>query len=165
MKKILQLLYNNIEEYILYILLIIMGVSMLVQIFCRYFLGNPLIWPEELARMCFVWMAMVGSGFCIKNKLNTRITLLIDVLPAKAQKIINVIVDVFCIAIFVYLIPTSLRFISTQKELRTPALNWPMTFFYGSLYAAIVLIVIRYSIEIYELITGKKAFKFEEKKA
>lgn len=155
MKRVFRLL-NNIEEYILQVLFVLMGISLLVQIVSRYVFNNPLIFTEELASICFIWMTMVGAGFCIKNKLNTNIDLLVNLLPAFIRKIVTVLSDLLCMSIFIYLIPVASKFINAQAKVKTPAMQLPMSFIYISFIVATLLICIRFSIQIYETIAGKK---------
>lgn len=40
----------------------IVVVVMSVQVFCRYFLGDPLIWAEELCRYLLIWITFLSAG-------------------------------------------------------------------------------------------------------
>lgn len=155
MKKAFLFLYN-IEEYILQFLFVLMGISLLIQIVSRYVLNNPLLFTEELASLCFIWMTMIGAGFCIKNKLNTRIDLLVSLLPLFLKKMVSALSDLLCMSIFIYLVPVAIRFTRTQAKVTTPAMQLPMSVIYVSFIIATVLICIRFSVQIYETLTGKK---------
>lgn len=43
------------------------------QVFSRYALGKPLIWPEEVATYSFVWATFVGAGLGMKSGRHVRI--------------------------------------------------------------------------------------------
>lgn len=32
------------------------------QVICRYLLARPLIWSEEITRLCFVWLVFLGAA-------------------------------------------------------------------------------------------------------
>ena len=154
MKKIIYILYD-FEKYLMQFLLVCMGIIMLTQVLFRYVLNNPLIFTEELTSICFIWMCMIGSGYCIHHKLNTRIDIIVNTLPSKIQKIISVLSDLFCMSIFIFLFPTALRFNKTQLAVTTPALQLSMTVIYSSFLVASILIIIRFPVNIYETISGK----------
>lgn len=52
-----------------------------MQVFFRYVLNNSLPWPEEVARMGFVWVVFLGMGIAIHRDAHLRIDL-IDKLTA-----------------------------------------------------------------------------------
>jgi TRAP-type C4-dicarboxylate transport system permease small subunit len=140
-------------------LLISMGVIMIVHVFFRYLLNSPLIFTEELISICFIWMCMLGSGYCIHHKLNTRIDVFVNLLPSLVQKIISVFSDLFCMSIFIYLLPTAIRFTRTQATVITPALQLPMSVIYSAFLAASFLIILRTPFNIYETISGTRILK------
>lgn len=47
-----------------------------VQVFFRYALNNSLPWPEELARLGFVWVVFLGMGLAIHRDAHLRIDLI-----------------------------------------------------------------------------------------
>ena len=161
MKKAFRFLYN-IEQYLLEALLVLMGITILVQIASRYLFNNPLIFTEELASLCFIWMTMLGSGFCIKNKLNTRITILVDRLPPFWKKASSILTDLLCMAMFLFLLPTGIRFNASQARVQTAAMQLPMTVIYSSFLVATALISIRFAIDIVETISGQPLVKEED---
>ena len=58
MKKTLHWLDENLEEFLLVVMLAAMTLIMGIQIFSRYALGQSLSWSEEVTRFLFIW-----SGF------------------------------------------------------------------------------------------------------
>lgn len=45
------------------------------QVFFRYVLNNSLSWPEEVARLIFVWIVFVGAGLAVYRDTHLRIDL------------------------------------------------------------------------------------------
>jgi TRAP-type C4-dicarboxylate transport system permease small subunit len=58
-------------------------IVVLLQIFLRYALGNPLTWSEELVRYVFIWISFLGWVYATRAGTHIRITALMDALPGK----------------------------------------------------------------------------------
>jgi len=52
-----------------------------VQIVLRYVFNAPLVWSDELAQYCFVWVAFIGVVLASRNRTNIAITAVRDRLP------------------------------------------------------------------------------------
>lgn len=64
MKKALHWLNENLEEFLLVILLIGMTLIMGIQVLCRYAFGMSLSWSEELTRYLFIWCGFLSVSYC-----------------------------------------------------------------------------------------------------
>jgi TRAP-type C4-dicarboxylate transport system permease small subunit len=51
------------------------------QIFCRYVLNDSLIWSEEVATWCMVWVVYAGSATLMRNWQHVHIPIFIRLLP------------------------------------------------------------------------------------
>ena len=60
LKKTGKFLVDCIELYVPILTFSTLFVSFVIQIFARKFF-KPLIWPEELSLICFVWTALLGG--------------------------------------------------------------------------------------------------------
>ena len=49
---------------------------LLLQVFTRYVLNDPISWGEEVALHLFIWMIMLGSAYGIRRASHPRINLL-----------------------------------------------------------------------------------------
>jgi TRAP-type C4-dicarboxylate transport system permease small subunit len=66
-----------------------MLVLVTAQIVFRYLLQVSVPWTEEAARWFYAWQIFLGSAVAMREKLHLRVTILIDHLPAKAQRILD----------------------------------------------------------------------------
>lgn len=55
--------------------------SIMLQVFCRYALGRPLLWPEELTRFAMAWLAFLGASIGVKKGSHVAYTLVSQYLP------------------------------------------------------------------------------------
>ena len=63
MKKVLNWLDANLEQFLLCILLAAMAIVMGIQVFCRYVLSMSLSWSEELTRYLFIWSGFLSVSY------------------------------------------------------------------------------------------------------
>ena len=64
-------------------LLAVIFVVMVLQVSCRYVLGSPLVWSEEVARYLYIWVCFLGAPIALRRGNHIAITLFVDWLPAK----------------------------------------------------------------------------------
>ena len=72
MKKTLHWLDENLEEFLLVVMLAAMTLIMGIQIFSRYALGQSLSWSEEVTRFLFIWSGFLSVSYCSKKCLSIR---------------------------------------------------------------------------------------------
>ncbi|EGU60413.1 TRAP-type transporter small permease [Vibrio nigripulchritudo ATCC 27043] len=94
---------RNIEEIITVPLMLVLLVVLSWQIGTRWLLDDPSLWSEELARVLFMYMALIGCAIAIKNSSHVNITFFSHKLPLKARLILvlslelAVLVSIFAI--------------------------------------------------------------------
>lgn len=72
MKKTLHWLDENLEEFLLVVMLAAMTLIMGIQIFSRYALGQSLSWSEEVTRFLFIWSGFLSVSYCAKSACLSR---------------------------------------------------------------------------------------------
>ena len=55
--------------------------AMSAQVFYRYFLGDSIIWAEELARYALLWSAMIGAAVAYRQGAHVAVGALWNLLP------------------------------------------------------------------------------------
>lgn len=87
MKKAIHWLDENLEEFILIILLIGMTIIMGIQVFRRYALGMSLSWSEELTRYLFIWSGFISVSYCTKKCLSIKIEQFVAIFPRRGKAV------------------------------------------------------------------------------
>jgi len=95
---------EKISRIILMILVAILGISIFLQVFFRYFLNNPLSWSEEVARYCMIWITFIGASVAFNDDSMSSVDLLVNAVPRTARKLMILIsnLSVFIITLFVF---------------------------------------------------------------
>jgi len=74
-----------------------------VQIVCRTWF-TALSWSDEVTRYLLIWSTFLGATCVYRHGGNISITFVQEALPAKAAKVLKVLVHVVCMALFAVLL-------------------------------------------------------------
>ena len=69
-------IYNNLEEYLLVVSLVINVLLVFLQVIMRTVFKNSLTWSEELSRYIFIWQIWLGARIALKYNEHIRVTLI-----------------------------------------------------------------------------------------
>lgn len=155
MKKILK----YYEEYLGGILFSVMFITLIMQIFSRQILNKPLIWTEEVARLVFVYIAMLGVTLGIKYDQHVGIEVISDKFSPRVAKIMDIVKTILTGIIIVLLIVIGLGITKRKASLDLISLGISSGYLYGALPLGGVMMGIRYIEKIYD---RKKAKKLNE---
>lgn len=93
---------DRAEEYAACILLLGLFVLLTGTIVMRFGFSIGFSWMEEISRVIFVWVVMLGAAAAMRSKVHIRLTFGIDLLPENLGKIVelvgNLLLLVFCMA-------------------------------------------------------------------
>lgn len=77
----------------------IMVLAILVQVFCRYILGNALPWPEELAIFLMLWMTGLIAPTAYRRGGFVALDIVAAALPTKAATVLSLVLLVIAGAV------------------------------------------------------------------
>ena len=145
MKNILHWLDENLEEFILVILLIGMTLIMGIQIFCRYALGMSLSWSEELTRYLFIWSGFLSVSYCSKKCLSIKIEQFVAIFPRRGKAIFKLVNHTFELIFFVYMIPFAFSYMMSAVESGqvSPACSIPRYYIQAAPLFSFILVAFR----------------------
>jgi TRAP-type C4-dicarboxylate transport system permease small subunit len=100
MKKFL----NRFVEDVCFFLVILLATVVFFQVFNRFILKAPLAWTEELAMLLFQWVVFLGAAVGVKRMSHFGIDLVVEKLPEKARRRVEIITPLSIAAIALTLI-------------------------------------------------------------
>ena len=118
--------FDHIEVWIGQLFFCSMSLAIALQLVSR-FTGMGIFFTEELARYSYVWIVFVCIALAEKQRAHFNVTAFTLFLKGKAEVILELIADIICTLIFLYLFYWSLRFWPFTHVLKTPSLEVPMT--------------------------------------
>lgn len=76
---------GSLERAACVVLMALIVISMTIQIFTRYLLGQPLVWVEEAAAYAFIWLVFLGASAGFKELRHIRIDTFVVRLAPRPQ--------------------------------------------------------------------------------
>jgi len=131
--------YSNLANLVLqisitlgYVLLVIVTIVVLIGVFYRYILNNPLSWTEETARYILIWTTLLATSITIKERKTVRLTTIIRRIPEKNALILEMIFYIFIILVIGVIAKNSLTMVLTRSiKTFSPAMQismfWPQS--------------------------------------
>lgn len=145
MRKAIHWLDENLEEFILIILLMGMTIIMGVQVFCRYALGMSLSWSEELTRYLFIWSGFISVSYCSKKCLSIKIEQFVAIFPRRGKAVFKVVNHTFELIFFIYMIPFAWSYMmsAVTSGQVSPACSIPMYYVQAAPFVSFILVAFR----------------------
>lgn len=124
------------------IFFIVMFGSVAAQVFWRYVLHDPLIWPIELSVYCYIYIIYLGSAMATRRKSHVRFDLISERLSPRARAITHIIFNLLIILVILRIMPPTLSYIKFIGGVRSSALQIPWSWVLASFPLGMGLIVI-----------------------
>lgn len=78
---------NKLEEWLGGTLFIAIFGILIAQILSRQVFHSPLIWSEELAKLLFVYVGMLGISVAVRKQEHVFIDFLTNLMPEKSENL------------------------------------------------------------------------------
>jgi C4-dicarboxylate transporter DctQ subunit len=140
---------EHFEEAIMVILLALISCVMMAQIIARN-IFNSMTWPEEFSRYCYIWTVFLSLGYTIKKGNMLKVGLVMDLLPQKIRRAIEIVVNMIILAISVVFFRHAITYtgIIYSTGQISPAMHLPMWIMYLATVLGFGLASIRTAQEI-----------------
>jgi TRAP-type C4-dicarboxylate transport system permease small subunit len=103
--------------------LLLMCTVIITIVIARYGFGIALFWGEELARYTMIYMALLGGAVALRTHQHPRLTIVVDMLPASARRIVGMVVNLLIALTLVVLVWNGIDIVLEEGVMRTPALR------------------------------------------
>ena len=124
---------DAVVEAIAAALMATMCIVVFLGAFFRYVLVDPLVWTEEIARFCLVWITFLGTYLAYRRNLHISIDLVRQRLSARGRRVLHLFVLVAVGLFAIMLIVRGGEYSQAFLGSRTPVLGVPL----GAIYAAL----------------------------
>jgi len=136
-------------EYVLsFICFTTMLFAVLIQVFYRYILGDPLVWPYELSIYCYIYIVFFGAVMAVRRGSHISFNMLYDLLSERLQHVVRIATDIFVIVLFLIIIPSSMDFIELFGSVKSSSLGIPLSMVLFIFPISIILIVIQVALRM-----------------
>jgi len=118
-----------IERWACVLILLVIVVSILAQVFFRYFLGSPLTWPEELSTFLLVWGTFLGASWVLKQSRHAMVESFVNLLPEWLKRGFSIMVNLCVLGFLALVLFSSFQLFPRLWDVRTVSLRIPRCFF------------------------------------
>lgn len=147
---------SNLDIIVATIILVILIALTFLGVVSRRVFNAPFTWLEEVQLACMVWIVYAAGGAAFRTGNHVAIEMLVDLLPKKLQKIMEVLITVVVFFVIGYLFKYSLGFIELflKSGRSTSILKIPYYLIYGIAPISYVLMIVSY---LYSVVVGVKS--------
>ena len=115
---------KKINEVILIFVFIVMFIMVFSTVIGRYFFNLTYYWVDEIARFLMISIAFFGFGLAMRYGNHASFSVVQDVLPDKARKVLRFIVLLIILGFMAFFCYLGWRYAMMNWENRTEALRW-----------------------------------------
>lgn len=153
--KVLSVL-ANLDIVVASVILAILIVLTFLGVIWRYIFNAPFTWLEEVQTSCMVWIVFAAAGAAFRSGNHVAIEMIVDLMPAKMQKVMEWIISAVVVVVIGYLFWQSIGFIQVflKSGRSTSMLKIPYAAVYGIAIISYVDMIISY---FYSIIKGVKS--------
>ena len=129
-------------DAILGLMLLTVTLALFYQVFGRYVIGRAPAWTEEVARMMVAWMAMLGTGACLRNGGHVAVGALVNSVSPRVKVVLLALRDIAVMTTAGVLGWAGTRFAMLNAEQESAALEIPMVIPYSAMAVGAVLLAL-----------------------
>lgn len=146
----------NLDIAVASVILTVLIVLTFLGVVWRYIFNNPFTWLEEVQTSCMVWIVFAAAGAAFRSGNHVAIEMIVDLMPAKLQKVMEWLISIVVVVVIGYLFMQSIGFIQVfiKSGRATSMLKIPYTVVYGIAIVSYIDMIISY---FYSIIKGVKS--------
>lgn len=143
-----------IEMICALLLTVIVGL-LLAGVLSRYVFSLPVIWIDEVASICFLWLAMLGAALALERNEHLRLTLFVNSMPQRWRSLTEAFGTVVAAALLIGLLPTAFEYAWEERFIMKPALDIPNAYRVAAIpfgFTVMVALILNYALRTHRLL-------------
>lgn len=149
LKKIFHFIRDFFELYLPIACFILMFLTFILQIICRYIIKQPITWSYEITVACFLWLSVLSACYVQRYNGHVAFTLLYDALPVRGKAFSAFLSDlIIAVALGVSLIP-SINYVRFMKMQVTSVLKIGLNIVYAPYIVLVIFMLLYFVMNIY----------------
>ncbi len=109
-------------------------ISVLIQIFARFFLPKTPPWTEEASRLFFIYAISFSAGLALKKGAYIYLDVFFNRLPRKVQQLLLIFIPVSVLWLFLLMAIFAIQFIYLGYWEKSPSMNIRMAYIFSSMF-------------------------------
>jgi C4-dicarboxylate transporter DctQ subunit len=156
---------NRVEEYVLFLMVLQMGISVFIQVVMRYLFQSAITWLDELVHIEVVFLTFFGASLCVKYGAHISV----DVLKKSVRRepyrsVIDALNHLVMAAYASMVVCFGMKLISamTVTTHYTPTLRIPKHYLYFVVCVGLALIGVRSLLGVYRALRTPRVGQGQE---
>lgn len=136
--------FDNFEEIVAGVALIIVVLAVCWGVITRYITEQPATWAGEVAGIAFAWSIFIGSSAALKRGMHVSIDMLVIFLPPAGRRVVAIVGDVIVLAFLAIVLALAVEFTAEAWDNPTSVLRIPLSTIYLSVVVGFACLLVRY---------------------
>jgi TRAP-type C4-dicarboxylate transport system permease small subunit len=94
---------------------LLLFITILLQIFSRYVLNEPLGWTAEISVIAYLWLVFWGAAFMAGHRDQVRFDLIYNHLPPSAQRVMAITRSLIIVGTLLFALPANIDYIKFME--------------------------------------------------
>ena len=158
---------NHVEEYVLFLMVLQMGISVFIQVVMRYLFQSAITWLDELVHIEVVFLTFFGASLCVKYGAHISVDAVKKSIHREPYRTVIEVLNHLVMAAYVSIVVCfGMKLISamTTHAHYTPTLRIPKHYLYFVVCVALALIGVRSLLGVYRTLRTARTGPGEEVK-
>lgn len=139
-----------LEKFLKFVMVVssaVLAIVTFLQVIMRFLFKMPVAWGQDIIRLSFVYLVFLGAAYCLKTNDHLNIDIIFSLIPNKAGKILQTLINIILLGFFVFLLIYGVEFSKTGITQKAPYTAIPMIYYYASIPISAAFLIL-YDIEI-----------------
>lgn len=123
---------NKLISVLIAVLTVVTVVIVFGQVIFRFVLEEPLVWSEEVALFCLVWITFLGASLASRNRTLIGVETLVKRLSPAWRLRVEILVQLFSVIFFLAMIVYGTKTVFIVAGQRAAATGISMAWVYAS---------------------------------
>jgi TRAP-type C4-dicarboxylate transport system permease small subunit len=137
--------FDNFEEIVAGVALVIVVLAVCWGVITRYITAQPATWAGEVAGIAFAWTIFIGSSAALKRNMHVSIDMLVIFLPAPARRVVAIVGDIIVLAFLLLVFILAVEFTIEAWDNPSSVLRIPLSTIYSSVVVGVACLLLRHS--------------------
>ena len=128
MRGFIRNIFDLLEVHLPALIFFLLIISVVIQIFSRYVLNNPLPKLFELSIYSFVWVIYLGATLAKRYDQHIRFDILYRKFPKKIRLLVDTVFDALVTVVLLIVLIPSIKYTIWAYRIKASALRIPWTY-------------------------------------
>lgn len=153
-RKIDHLIFDTLLGFLAKVFGLVMVISVVIQIACRYLPMAPLRWTEEMARLTFAWFSFIAAVMTYAQNKHLSMDFFYRTMNEKVKRVLDIVAHVVVLVFAVVVTYYGIKLLGIVKIQRSPMLRISMAYFYASVPFSGALLGVKAVFNLIHYLTG-----------